>query len=442
MKDILIAAIKSGVGTLVTLLSSALAIKIIALFSGPAGVGLFSLLRQTQQTASIVGAMGGQAAIVQGLSGKEGAERALFTGNILRVIIVSTAVICGFILVAAPWLAPLILVDLPHGVMVFRLLAIPTLLGSAVLFFCGVINSHRTVGILSLVQIASGLSLAVFAYKVSIEPSGVGFLFLLSVSGLSGLLVASYFIKKNNLIGELPLGWWKVSAVVSGGGFVKLGTATLLTGLMSMGAVLIVRTMVSRYHGYASAGIFDAAWTLSMTYVMLILTSFSAYYLPTLGTFKAKHKERNILIEQYFRFATFSSIPLIAVVMLIKPWVIELLYSKEFIPAVHIMRWMLLGDFFKIASWVLAMPMLAYADIRPYVLSEFFWNIGFVLLTYISLNMGGGIENIGIVFMILYIVYFLYAFFYCVKKFKIKIGAKLFSIWSSGFAILLVLSLL
>ena len=60
MKELLKAAAKSSAGTFITLLSSAVAVKIIAVFAGPAGIGLFSLLRQIQQTASIVGVMGGQ----------------------------------------------------------------------------------------------------------------------------------------------------------------------------------------------------------------------------------------------------------------------------------------------------------------------------------------------------------------------------------------------
>ena len=49
MKELLKAAAKSSAGTFITLLSSAVAVKIIAVFAGPAGIGLFSLLRQIQQ---------------------------------------------------------------------------------------------------------------------------------------------------------------------------------------------------------------------------------------------------------------------------------------------------------------------------------------------------------------------------------------------------------
>lgn len=211
---------------------------------------------------------------------------------------------------------------------------------------------------------------------------------------------------------------------------------------MGTGSVLIIRAAVSKYQGYAGAGIFDAGWTLSMTYVMLILTSFSSYYLPTLGKLRAQDLERNNLIQQYFRFATFASIPLIATVMVLKPWVVELLYSREFTPAIHMMHWMLLGDFFKISSWVMAMPMLAYADMKPYVISEFLWNIGLVIFGCFALQMGAGIESIGVIFLVLYMTYFLYTYLYCRRKFNLKIGFKLGLVWALGFSFLVGISLL
>lgn len=432
MKELLKAAAKSSAGTLITLLSSAVAIKIIALFGGPAAIGLFSLLRQIQQTASIVGVIGGQAAIVQGLSDKRGSERAVYTGVILRTVIIATGMVCGLIVVGAPWLAGWILSDLPNATTIFRLVAIPTLLGSGLLFLSGIINSHRAVGTLSLVQIAAGLSLAAFAYAASIDSSGFGFLLLLSISSLAGLLVGIFYCRKNAWLGPLKAGWWHSAKNGENVEFIKVALATLLTGLMGMGSVLMVRAFVSKYQGYAGAGVFDAGWTLSMTYVMLILTSFSAYYLPTLGKLKTQGNERNNLIQQYFKFATYASIPLITSVIVLKPWVVELLYSREFLPATHMMRWMLLGDYFKIASWVMAMPMLAYADMKPYMIGEFLWNAVFVFFSYKFLKMGADIESIGILFMALYFSYFSYAYLYCTRKFELVLTVRLKLTWLSG----------
>ena len=440
MKVLLRAALKSSAGTLVALLSSVVAIKIIATVAGPTGIGLFSILRQAQQTAAIAGSIGGQAAIVQGLSNKTGDERDAHTALILRAVLTSTFLFCVAIILGAPWAAPLIIGAIPNSVNVLRLIAVPTLLGTALIFLSGIITSHRRVGLLAIVQIASGLSLASFAYFAATRPTAVSFILLLSASGLVGLTVAAYFCVRNDWLRILRKTWWRRGNEPYTNTFYKVGAATMAAGMMGAGAVLIVRMLVRRHHGLEGAGIFDAAWTISMTYVTLILTSLSAYYLPTLTTLHGKTEERNQLIQQYFKFSTFASIPLIGSVVVLKPLAIHWLYSEEFFQAIYTMRWMLLGDFFKISSWVFSMPMLAYADMRPYLIGEFFWNAAFVSITAVVLYSGQGIESIGIVFLILYVLYFLYTYSYCVKKYQFRLTNAAAISWILGLIFLLLLS--
>jgi PST family polysaccharide transporter len=432
MKKILIAALKSSGGTFINLISSAIAVKIIAVFSGPSGVGLFSLLRQMQQTASTAGAIGGQAVIVQALSGMENAEeQARHTGKLLRLVVVATSIVVIFLALFAPWLAPFLLPKVSDAPFIIRMLGFPVVLGSAVLLLCGLINSRRAIGVLALVQAASGLSLAIFAFAFSANATGIAFLFILGASSGTALITALWFCLRNGWL-RFDKFRWREGIGTGEKATLKLGMATLMTGVMSMGSVLLVRALIIHHHGYAEAGIFDAAWTLSMTYVMLILSSFSAYYLPTLAQLGEDPANRNSLIIQYFKFATLSSIPLIAAVIVLKPLVIQILYSEKFLPAIAIMHWMLLGDFFKISAWVMAMPMVAYADVKPYLLSETAWNAAFVVCSFFLLAGGAPIEVVGKCFLALYAIYFLYTYGYCRRRFKLRIDHRWILIWVFG----------
>ncbi|MCA3192847.1 MULTISPECIES: oligosaccharide flippase family protein [unclassified Cupriavidus] len=441
MNAILRAALKSSAGTFITLLSSAIAMKVIALVAGPAGVGLFSILRQTQQTASVVGTLGGQAAIVQGLASKEGPERDAYAAAMLRTALAATSLVSVLLVVAAPWLAPMVLGEVANAANVMRLVVVPTILGGAVLFLSGVINSYRAVGTLAVVQVTAGLGLAGFAYPASMRPSGEAFVLLLSASASAAMIVALLCCRRNQWLGFVSRVRAKVGRV-STNEFLRVGGATLATGLMSTGTVLIVRAMVNRHLGLAQAGLFDAAWTISMTYVMLILTSLSAYYLPTLTTLREQGEARNHLIHQYFRFACLASLPLIGSVIVLKPWVIQLLYSKEFLPATQVMKWMLLGDFFKICSWVMAMPMLAYAHTRPFVLSELVWSVAFVGIVAWLLSAGLDFAYIGMAFLACYVGYAAYTYWYCRASFSFRIGTRMTVAWLGVFACLVTLALI
>lgn len=442
MKDLLRAAAKSSAGMLVTLLTAAIAVKIIALLTGPSGVGLFSLLRQTQQTASIMGALGGQAPIVQGLSSKTGTERAAYFVVISRAIAVCSIAVSTLMMLLAPYLAPLILGAAPDSVFLFRLLAIPTFIGSGVIFLSAVINSHKAVGVLSLVQIVAGLSLALLAYPLSQHASGKSFIFLLAISGCAGMAMAIFYCIKKGWLPVLKDIFVRAPQSDHLKHFLKVGVVTLLTSLIGMTTVLVVRVLINNSMGYYGAGIFDAAWTLSMTYVMIILTSFSTYYLPTLSAIRDSTVKRNELILRLFRFATYTSIPLITLVIFIKLWVIQLLYSKQFLPAADMMRWMLLGDYLKITAWVFAIPMLAYTNMKVYFFSELFWSIGFILLSAVLFETTGKLEYVGLAFLICYTIYFIFSYFYCERRYGLEIPWREIVVWVAGLVFLAAISYL
>ncbi|MCA3187119.1 MAG: hypothetical protein INH13_26555, partial [Cupriavidus sp.] len=147
-------------------------------------------------------------------------------------------------------------------------------------------------------------------------------------------------------------------------------------------------------------------------------------------------------LHQYFRFACLASLPLIGSVIVLKPWVIQLLYSKEFLPATQVMKWMLLGDFFKICSWVMAMPMLAYAHTRPFVLSELVWSVAFVGIVAWLLSAGLDFAYIGMAFLACYVGYAAYTYWYCRASFSFRIGTRMTVAWLGVFACLVTLALI
>ena len=87
-KEIFIALTKSGFGVSSKIFFNAIAIKFIAVFMGPSGVGLFSQIRQIWQTFITIGSMNSGAAVIQGISSRTQAEKLVFTSSVFWVIFV------------------------------------------------------------------------------------------------------------------------------------------------------------------------------------------------------------------------------------------------------------------------------------------------------------------------------------------------------------------
>jgi PST family polysaccharide transporter len=86
------------------------------------------------------------------------------------------------------------------------------------------------------------------------------------------------------------------------------------------------------------------------------------------------------------------------------PWIIELLYSNQFGEATTVLRWQVLGDILKVASWPMGFIILAAGDGRTFLLTESSAIVVFVVLTWVGLPMLG-IEAAGIAFVGMYVFY-------------------------------------
>jgi hypothetical protein len=119
----------------------------------------------------------------------------------------------------------------------------------------------------------------------------------------------------------------------------------------------------------AVTGQFDAAWAISMNYVSLVLASLQSYYLPALARARGTGR-RNTHISQVLTLATLAAAGLIAAIALLKPRLLTWFYSAGFRPGIAYLRWTLVGDYLKVSSWVLSLPILAAAETKVFLAAD------------------------------------------------------------------------
>ncbi|MGH9906380.1 MAG: hypothetical protein ACRD8U_12455, partial [Pyrinomonadaceae bacterium] len=203
---------------------------------------------------------------------------------------------------------------------------------------------------------------------------------------------------------------------------------------------LLVSALILRAEGLSSVGLFSAAWGLSMNYVLLILTSFSTYYLPTLSAAKDAQSGAAI-IHSIFRLTLLVLVPLLTALAVFKPLVITSLYSEEFTSALFLLRWLVIANFFRVFAWVLAMPAIAQADMKVYFWTESLWWLGLLGLSAPSILGFGSVEAIGIAVIALYLPYLAFWLKYLGKRKLFILQARDRKNWFAGLGIVLVASL-
>jgi O-antigen/teichoic acid export membrane protein len=363
---------KTGGASIASGLLSALATKIVAAVAGPASVALLATLQQTRQAALVAATGNGQTALVRGASAFEGERRREFVRTVAWIFACATC-LATLVLIAAPQSVAR-LAGLPVGAArAIPWLALPVILSSLFVFLSALLNALGKIGRLAVVQIVATAAMAAGAWPAAHSAIGKRLEFLTLLLGFSAAVSAgSAFLALSRYGRELqawfcgPGRFWSGAAARQ---FGSMSAAMLVSGFVASWALLGVRGRIAATQGLAVTGYFDAAWGISMNHVTLVLASLQTYYFPALARSRTT-AERDGHISRVLTLATLVAAVVIAGIAWLKPWLLTLLYSGVFRPAAAYLRWTLLGDYLKVTSWILSMPILAAADMKMFLSAD------------------------------------------------------------------------
>jgi PST family polysaccharide transporter len=372
----------TGSGALTSGLLSAVAAKILATVGGPAALATLVTLQQVRQGAIVAATVNGQTALIQGASARAGQARREYVRTAAVLFLASTLTVAAALL-AFPGSLWRMTGLAPVSDSAVRWLAISVLFSSVFVFLTALLNSLHRIGTLAALQIVAPLALALGMWPaVQGRPApfaGGELPATFRAMPLALLLASTAAISAAVAARSLASGWvcWRDWILGRGAlwsrqaarAFLSVAGAMLVSGLFASATVLAVRERVMEHQGLTVAGWFDAAWNISMNHASLLLASLQTYCLPALSRAKSA-REQSAHIAGVWMLAMPAAAAMIAVLAFAKPWVIALLYAPSFRPASAMLRWTLLGDYCKIGSWILSLPLLARADMKAFLLLD------------------------------------------------------------------------
>jgi len=188
----------------------------------------------------------------------------------------------------------------------------------------------------------------------------------------------------------------------------KLGkyTAMAITSALTVPlSQIIVRNYIGESLSWDDAGYWEGIWRISSTYLMVVTTTLSIYYLPRLSEIVDKTELRK---EIFYGYKIIMPIVIILVLCIyfLRDIAISLLFTDEFMPMKDLFFYQLLGDIFKIASWLLGYLMIAKAMTRIFILTEIGFSISFILLSILLIN-EFGLIGVTMAFSVNYFLHFI-----------------------------------
>ena len=143
-----------------------------------------------------------------------------------------------------------------------------------------------------------------------------------------------------------------------------------------------MREFIIQYHGYENAGIWQASIRLSNAYVGFFGVFLAYYFMPTISIMTDENK---ILTSIKKMALIITAVYLVGAGTLYvgRSFFVPLFLSAEFQFLEELIVYQLVGDYFKILSYVLAYVCVAKAASKAYISAEILQAFLFLLAVYV-----------------------------------------------------------
>ena len=406
-------SILSGIATIIKMINGFVVIKIIAMYVGPSGL---AFIGQFQNFISILmsfatGAINSGVVKYTAEHREDEAEKQRLWSTAIRISLGATFFTSLMLIIFHNYLSNLFFKTDEYG-FIFLIFSVTLVLFVLNSLLLAILNGQKEIKKLITVGIIS-------SFVGLILTGGLAYFF-----GLYGALVSYttgqglvFFV---TLIFVFKSSWFKVklfTAKLDKAYLKKLGkyTAMAITSALTVPlSQMIVRNYIGESLSWNDAGYWEGVWRISSTYLMVVTTTLSIYYLPRLSEIKDKIELRKEIFYGYKII-----MPVVVVLALgiyfLRDIAILLLFTEEFMPMNDLFFYQLIGDVFKIASLLLGYVMVAKAMTKVFIVTEICFSLSFIILSVTLINYYGLI-GVTMAFAVNYFIYLVFLNYIMRKK--------------------------
>lgn len=388
-----------GSSQVINILLGVLKSKLFAVFLGPAGVGLFGLYTSIISVVSNFSVMG------MGISGVKFLAQSVSTGDeekiaevktsILRIALL-TSVIGSLILIIFSKQISQYTFNTPTYSLKLKIIAIATFFTSLTIIQTCFIQGMQRI----LLLVKASLTTCIICFVVSIpivyfwrENSIV---WVIIINAVLTWLINKYYLHRIRFKKS------KISfrnSLKLGTSIIKLGGFLIFADQFALIVLYLVRQFISTRGTPDDLGIFQASWTLSITYVGIILGALFTDYFPRLSKLHESNEKMSLAMNEQTQITLLLGIPCIALMIIFLPIGIRLLYSSKFVVNILLYQCMVISIFTKLITNPIGYILLIKNRGLTYIGFSSIFYLLFIVLVYLLWS-NFGMSGIGIGYML------------------------------------------
>ncbi|MDE9444686.1 O-antigen translocase [Xenorhabdus bovienii] len=411
-------SILSLISTVFKMLAGLVINKAISIYIGPSGLALIGQFQSFSQLTMIAA----QGAINNGVV-KYTAEYRLNNKKLpllfstsVKISLMTSILVGGLLILLSKTAASEVLLDIKYQY-IFIIFGFTIILFVFNGLFLSILNGLKEISTYIKINIIQSIYALLFTSTLIIFFGLNGALIALATHQSVILLVTLYFLKNH------PIIKWNH--------FIKPFNKPIAKKLMAYSAMaitaaimvpishLIIRNYLGSTIGWNQAGYWQGVWYISNTYLLVITTALSTYYLPRLSEI-GSNRELISELKKGYKLLMPIMICCALIVFLLKDIIITILFTKDFLEMRNLFLWQIVGDVFKIASWLFTYIMIAKSMTKIFITTEIIFGISFIIFSYLFTK-NFGLVGMSYAHCINYFLYFLTTLIYFNKSFKSRI---------------------
>ncbi len=408
-------SILSFIATAIKLSSAFIINKAISIYIGPSGLALIGQFQNFSQL-SMVFAQGGIATgIIKCTAeyGKDSKRLPILFSTATRISCYASLVVGLAVIIFAGHASQLLLKSEEYGY-VFVIFGFTIILFVLNNLLLSVLNGLKEVKLWAMINITQSVYGLIFTSLLVVFLGLDGALIALVTNQSIIFFIIIWLLRKHDVF-KLPNFTAKFDKMEARklAGFAAMALTTAATGPASH---LIVRNHIGESLGWESAGYWQAIWYISSMYLMVVTSTLGIYYLPRLSEISDRFELRKELWQGYAIILPIVFVAALSI-FLLKDFIILVLFTEEFMVMRELFLWQLVGDFFKLASFLLAYIMLAKALVKTFIVTEVTFSLSYILLSIWFVD-NYGLVGVTYAFAVNYMVYLVVMIFVTRKHWR------------------------
>jgi len=396
-------SILSGISTVIKVITGFFLNKIIAVYVGPAGLAYIGQFQNFSQfVMSFASGAINQGVVKYTAEYKEDIEeKQKLWSTAFMVSSFCTLIVSICMIILNKWLSVYFFktVEYSSVFLIFAFTLIFFVLNSLLI---SILNGQGEILKLTVVNISSSIVTLILSGLLSFYYGVYGALISLAIGQSVVFLVTLFFVIKSE--------WFRLKYFINKynkeylfklSKYALMATVSAVTVPVSQ---VIVRNYIGDNLSWSEAGYWEGVTRISSIYLMMVTTTLSIYYLPKLSSLQKREEIKREIINGY-KIILPVVIAGAFTVYILRDLAITILFTKEFAPMTHLFACQLIGDIFKISSWLLAYIMVAKAMAKLFIITEIVFSISYVVLS-IFFVANFGLVGVTYSYLINYIFYF------------------------------------